>query len=92
MECLPPEIILNHILPQFYEALFDSFSYNSLLLTSKYFYNILSKNQEYIVKNYNKINHKEYYIKKDFKTVREGGELSKFIFFPELAHSKCTSI
>ena len=63
MECLPPEIILNHIIPYFYESLFDAFSFSSLMLTSRYFHNILSKNQEYIIKNYNKINHKEYYLK-----------------------------
>ena len=59
MECLPPEIILNHIIPYFYESLFDAFSFKSLMLTSRYFHNILSKNQEYIIKNYNKITHKD---------------------------------
>lgn len=82
MESLPSEIILNYIVPYFYESLFDAFSFKSLMLTSKYFHTILSKNQEFIVRNYNKIPHKEYYIKHDFKTVKELVYYQNYFFFP----------
>lgn len=82
METLPPELILDYIIPQFYESIFDAFSYKSLLMTSRYFYKVLSENQVYIVKNYNKYNHKEYYIKHDFKTIKELVLYQTYFFFP----------
>lgn len=83
METLPPEIIINHIIPQFFGSLFDCSSYISLMLTNKFFYNILSKEQAHTLKKYESFKHREYYVSKNFDSIKELSEHQINFFFPE---------
>ena len=83
MENLPPEIIINHIIPQFFGSLFDCYSYTSLMLTNKFFYNILSKEQAYTLKKYESFKHYEFYVSKNFDSIKELFKHQTNFFFPE---------
>lgn len=83
MENLPPEIILNYIIPNFYGSLLDTKSLFALKSTSKFFYNLLKNEEKYILKHYFLFKHKEFYMNKYFDTIKELSLYQSNFFFPK---------
>ena len=83
METLPPEIILNYIIPNFYGSLFDTKAIISLKKTSTFFYELLNSEEQYILKHYSFFKHREYYVPKCFSTIRELSFYQSNFFFPK---------
>lgn len=82
METLPPEIILNYIIPNFYNSLLDTKSLLALKATSKFFYNLLESEEQYILKHYSFFKHREFYIPEWFDTINELSIYQCNFFFP----------